>query len=123
LDADYYRDEDIIKITITINPNEGREYLQDLTGELNETLTHELTHMVQHESGYEFPEDPEKPYDYYTQHHELEAQYNGFMRRARAEKRSLESVMDEWFRKNKKNHRLKQKHIDKLKKKIANFGN
>ena len=79
--------------------------------------------MVQHESGYEFPEDPENPYEYYTQHHELEAQYNGFMRRARAEKRSLESVMDEWFRKNKKNHRLKQKHIDKLKKKIANFKN
>jgi hypothetical protein len=123
LDADYYRDEDIIEITITINPNEGRQFLQDLTGDLNETLTHELTHMVQHESGYEFPEDPKKPYEYYTQQHELEAQYNGFMRRARAEKRSLESVMDEWFRKNKKYHRLKQKHIDKLKKKISGMGN
>ena len=123
LNADYYRDEDIIEITITINPNEGRQFLQDLTGDLNETLTHELTHMVQHESGYEFPEDPKKPYDYYTQQHELEAQYNGFMRRARAEKRSLESVMDEWFRKNKKYHRLKQKHIDKLKKKISGMGN
>ena len=123
LNADYYRDEDIIEITITINPNEGRQFLQDLTGDLNETLTHELTHMVQHERGYEFPEDPEKPYDYYTQQHELEAQYNGFMRRAKAEKRSLESVMDEWFRKNKKYHRLKQKQIDKLKKKISGMGN
>jgi predicted metalloprotease with PDZ domain len=45
------------------------------------------------------------------------------MRRAKAEKRSLDSVMDEWFRKNKKNHRLNQKQVDKLKKKIANFGN
>jgi len=123
LEADYYRDEDIIEITITINPNEGRQFLQDLTGELNETLTHELTHMVQHENDYDFPEDPENPYEYYTQHHELEAQYNGFMRRAKAEKRSLDSVMDEWFRKNKKNHRLNQKQVDKLKKKIANFGN
>jgi len=123
LEADYYRDEDIIEITITINPNEGRQFLQDLTGELNETLTHELTHMVQHENDYDFPEDPENPYEYYTQHHELEAQYNGFMRRAKVEKRSLDSVMDEWFRKNKKNHRLNQKQVDKLKKKIANFGN
>lgn len=123
LEADYYRDEDIIEITITINPNEGRQFLQDLTGELNETLTHELTHMVQHENDYDFPKDPEKPYDYYTQHHELEAQYNGFMRRAKAEKRSLDSVMDEWFKKNKKYHRLNQKQVDKLKKKIASFRN
>jgi hypothetical protein len=123
LEADYYRDEDIIEITITINPNEGRQFLQDLTGELNETLTHELTHMVQHENDYDFPEDPKNPYEYYTQHHELEAQYNGFMRRAKAEKRSLDSVMDEWFKKNKKYHRLNQKQVDKLKKKIANFGN
>lgn len=123
LNADYYRDEDVIEIEITLYPNSRREILQDLTGELNETLTHELTHMVQHESGYEFPEDPKKPYDYYTQHHELEAQYKGFMRRARAEKRSLESVMDDWFNKNQKKHRLKQKQIDKLKKKILRMGN
>ena len=123
LEADYYRDEDIIEITITINPNEGRQFLQDLTGELNETLTHELTHMVQHENDYDFPKDPENPYEYYTQHHELEAQYNGFMRRAKAEKRSLDSVMDEWFKKNKKYHGLNQKQVDKLKKKITNFGN
>jgi hypothetical protein len=123
LNADYYRDEDVIEIEITLNPNSRRKILQDLTGELNETLTHELTHMVQHESGYEFPEDPKKPYDYYTQHHELEAQYKGFMRRARAEKRSLESVMDDWFNKNQKKHRLKQKQIDKLKNKILRMGN
>ena len=123
LNADYYRDEDVIEIEITLYPNSRREILQDLTGELNETLTHELTHMVQHESGYEFPEDPKKPYDYYTQHHELEAQYKGFMRRARAEKRSLESVMDDWFNKNQKKHRLKQKQIDKLKNKILRMGN
>lgn len=121
LNADYYRDTDEIDVTIILNPNEGRQFLQDLIGDLNETLTHELTHMVQYENDYDFPEDPEKPYDYYTQHHELEAQYNGFMRRAKAEKRSLDSVMDEWFRKNKKYHGLKQKQVDKLKKKIAGF--
>jgi hypothetical protein len=123
LDANYYRDEDLIEVNIVTYPNSRREILQDLTGDLNETLTHELTHMVQHENDYDFPEDPEKPYDYYTQHHELEAQYNGFMRRAKAEKRSLDSVMDEWFKKNKKYHGLNQKQVDKLKKKITNFGN
>jgi len=123
LDANYYRDEDLIEVNIVIYPNSKREIIQDLTGDLNETLTHELTHMVQYENDYDFPEDPEKPYDYYTQHHELQAQYNGFMRRAKAEKRSLESVMDEWFKKNKKYHGLKQKQIDKLKKKIASFRN
>lgn len=123
LDANYYRDEDLIEVNIVTYPNSRREILQDLTGDLNETLTHELTHMVQYENDYDFPEDPEKPYDYYTQHHELEAQYNGFMRRAKAEKRSLDSVMDEWFKKNKKYHRLNQKQVDKLKKKIASFRN
>ena len=123
LDANYYRDEDLIEVNIVTYPNSRREILQDLTGDLNETLTHELTHMVQYENDYDFPEDPEKPYDYYTQHHELEAQYNGFMRRAKAEKRSLDSVMDEWFKKNKKYHGLNQKQVDKLKKKITSFRN
>jgi hypothetical protein len=123
LDANYYRDEDLIEVNIVVYPNSRREIIQDLTGDLNETLTHELTHMVQYENDYDFPEDPEKPYDYYTQHHELEAQYNGFMRRAKAEKRSLDSVMDEWFKKNKKYHGLNQKQVDKVKKKITNFRN
>lgn len=123
LNADYYKDEDLIQVEISIYPNSRREILQDLIGDLNETLTHELTHMVQYERGYEFPnKEPKKPYKYYTQEHELEAQYNGFMRRARAEKRSLESVMDEWFKKNEKYHRLNQKHIDKLKEKIVKYG-
>ena len=119
IDSEYYRDEDLIEVGITLYPNSRREILQDLIGDLNETIMHEITHISQHEKGYDFPDEEDlAPLEYYTQEHELEAQYKGFKRRSRSERRPIEDVMDEWFRKNQRLHNLTPDEIEILKDKI-----
>jgi len=112
VDAEYYRNEDIIEITIISNPELGYQNIQELIGELNEVIRHELEHISQHQKGYEFPKEPKGPLKYYTQQHELEAQLAGFKRRARKENRSVEEVIRGWFRRNEKKHRLKPKQVE-----------
>jgi hypothetical protein len=112
VDAAYYREEDVIEVTIVSNPDSEYENLQELIGELNETIRHELEHVSQYEKGYKFPKEPKGPLKYYTQQHELEAQLAGFKRRARKENRDLEEVMRGWFRRNQSKHGLKPKEIE-----------
>jgi hypothetical protein len=112
VDAAYYREEDVIEVTIVSNPDLGYQNLQELIGELNETIRHELEHVSQHEKGYKFPKEPKGPLKYYTQKHELEAQLAGFKRRARKENRDLEELMRGWFRRNQSKHGLKPKEVD-----------
>ena len=118
IDAAYYRDEDVIEVTIISNPEVGLHNIQELIGELNETIRHELEHVSQHQKGYDFPKEPKNPLKYYTQQHELEAQLAGFKRRARKENRDLEEVIRGWFRRNEKKHRLKPKQVEILIKKL-----
>ena len=112
IDAAYYRDEDTIEVTIISNPDLGYQNIQELIGELNETIRHELEHISQYQKGYEFPKEPKGPLKYYIQPHELEAQLAGFKRRSRKEKRDLEEVIRGWFRRNEKKHRLKPKEVE-----------
>jgi len=112
VDAAYYRDEDIIEVTIVSNPDLGNQNIQELIGELNETIRHELEHVSQHQKGYDFPKEPKNPLKYYIQPHELEAQLAGFKRRSRKENRDLEEVIRGWFRRNEKRHRLKPKQVE-----------
>ena len=90
------------------------ENIQELIGELNETLRHELEHISQHQKGYNFPKEPRNPLKYYTQPHELEAQLAGFKRRSRKENKDLEQVIRGWFRRNEKKHRLKPKQVETI---------
>ena len=85
VDAEYYRDDDLIYVTILYNPSFGNEIVQDMIGELNEVIRHELEHVKQFERGEKFPKEPKDPEKYYSQKHELEAQRAGFKRRAKAE--------------------------------------
>jgi hypothetical protein len=112
VDAAYYREEDVIEVTIVSNPDLGYQNLQELIGELNETIRHELEHISQYEKGYKFPKEPKSPLKYYTQPHELEAQLAGFKRRARKENRDLEELMRGWFRRNQSKHGLKPNEVD-----------
>ena len=112
VDAAYYRDEDIIEVTIVSNPELGNQNIQELIGELNETIRHELEHVSQYQKGYDFPKEPKNPLKYYIQPHELEAQLAGFKRRSRKENRDLEVVIRGWFRRNEKRHRLKPKQVE-----------
>lgn len=114
IDAAYYRDENIIEVTIVSNPDLGSQNIQELIGELNETLRHELEHISQHQKGYNFPKEPRNPLKYYTQPHELEAQLAGFKRRSRKENKDLEQVIRGWFRRNEKKHRLKPKQVETI---------
>jgi hypothetical protein len=119
IDAAYYREEDVIEITIISNPEMGYKNLELLIGELNETLRHELEHIYQYQKGYKFPKrEPTSPIKYYLQPHELEAQRAGFKRIAKLQKKPLIDVITNWFNKNQKRHRLSDKEVEKVIKKI-----
>ena len=113
-DADYYRDDDVIQIMIVTNPNSKNTVLQDLVYELNELVRHELEHIKQHESGYEFPKSPKSSHKYYGQSHELEALRAGFKKKAKKERKDLESVVRAWFEKNKHKYIMKPKQTEDI---------
>jgi len=118
VDGDYYPDDELIYVTIKTNPLKQNQVLQELIGELNELIRHELEHIKQHEEGYEFPEDTTDPEKYYSQEHEIQAQRKGFMRRAKKEDRRFEEVIRTWFDRNKQKHNLKPEQIEIVIKKI-----
>ena len=118
VDADYYRDEDIIVITIITNPEMNSSSLYELVGELNEIVRHELEHVKQFERGYDFPKEPRGRLNYYLQPHEIEAQKAGFRRRAKLENKDLESVIRGWFSRNITKHRLKPHQVEFLIKRL-----
>lgn len=113
-DADYYRDDDVIQIMIVTNPNSKNTILQDLVYELNELVRHELEHVKQHESGYEFPKSPKSSHKYYGQFHEIEALRAGFKKKAKKERKDLESVIRAWFEKNKHKYIMKPKQTENI---------
>ena len=115
VDADYYRDDDVIYLTIISNPKSGYANLQELTSELNEVLRHEFEHIKQMEQGYKFPKkEPTDPYKYYTQPHELDAQRAGFKRRAKGERADFETIVRNWFDKNPHKHNLRPDQKEKV---------
>lgn len=119
VDAAYYREEDVIEITIISNPDMGYKNLEQLIGELNETVRHELEHIYQYQKGHKFPKrEPKSPIKYYLQPHELEAQKVGFKRLAKLQKKPMIDVIRNWFNKNQKRHRLSDKEVEKVIKKI-----
>ena len=118
VDADYYRDEDVIVITIITNPEMNSSSLYELVGELNEIVRHELEHVKQFERGYDFPKEPRGRLNYYLQPHEIDAQKAGFRRRAKLENKDLESVIRGWFSRNITKHRLKPHQVEFLIKRL-----
>jgi hypothetical protein len=119
VDGAYYREEDVIEITIVSNPEIGFKNLEELIGELNETIRHELEHVYQYQKGFEFPKrEPKSPIKYYTQPHELEAQVAGFKRIAKLKKLPLIQVIRNWFNKNQNRHRLNPKEVETVIRKI-----
>lgn len=111
-DGDYYPEDNIIYVSIVHNPNVGNEILQELTGELNEVIQHELVHIRQHEQDFDFPPEPKSPKKYYTQRHELEAQRKGFKRRSKQEKKEYEIIVRNWFAKYPHKHNLNPKQVE-----------
>ena len=116
LNAELYRDEGIIAIVIMYNPKNKTKSLYNLVGELNELVAHELRHLYQQAYGTHDieVEEPEDPFEYYMQPHEIDAQIAGFKRMSQITKKPFEEVVRNWFEKNKDIHRLNDNQKEKV---------
>jgi hypothetical protein len=83
-----------------------------------------VVHFLQEESGYKFPKKvPKKPFNYYSQPHELEAQIKGFEKRSKVSSTEIKKVMKAWFKKYPQKHNLTTKEVNKLiSKLLENYG-
>lgn len=116
LNAEYYRNEGIISIVIVYNPKDKKTISYNLIGELNELVAHELRHIYQKTYGtYDIDVDePEDPYTYYTQPHEIDSQVAGFKRMAKITKKPFEEIVRYWFEKNKDIHQMDDDKKEKV---------
>jgi hypothetical protein len=123
VDGNFWGDDDTIEITIQYNPKDKKRIMYDLVGKVNETLAHELRHLIQKNRGIFDLDGPEEedPYKYYTQPHELDALKFGFKRLAKLRKLPLEIVIKDWFNNHKEIHRLKNNQISDVVSKIVNY--
>jgi hypothetical protein len=115
--------DDVIEIGIEYNPNTITSQLYDLVGELNEVLAHELEHSNQSYYG-EFSqkgEEPETSFDYYTQEHEIPAQYQGFKRLSKLRQVPMGIVVNDWFKTHKDIHGLTPDEEKEVIKQILNY--
>ena len=123
VDSEYFRNDNIIDVTIEYNPEVKSQITYDLVGELNEVLAHEIRHVDQKTKGIfnlDVPEE-EDPYKYYTQEHELDAQVFGFKRLSRLTKTPFDVVVKKWFKTHKDIHRLNDQQTDDVITKILNY--
>jgi hypothetical protein len=122
LNAEYYRNENIIAVLIVYNPKDKNQILYNLIGELNELIAHELRHIYQKTYGtYNIDvQEPEEPFEYYTQDHEIDAQVAGFKRMSQITRKPFEEVVRSWFEKNKDTHQLNDSEKEKVIQMILN---
>lgn len=103
----YSHRDDTIELVLEYNPKTIKQQLYDLIGEINEVLTHEMTHLDQYYKGrLDYIDIEDGPLEYYTREHEIPAQYYGFKRLSKLRKVPLEDVVREWFRTHKETHKL-----------------
>jgi hypothetical protein len=120
LNAELYREEGIVAFIIVYNPENKNKILYNLVGHLNELVAHELRHMYQQKyKTYDIDvEEPEDPFEYYTQPHEIDAQIAGFKRMSQITKKPFEDVVRNWFEKNKDIHGMNNNETEEVIKKI-----
>ena len=121
LEGGYYEDVEVMEIEIFYNPNSFPEQLWNLVGELNETVRHELQHIIQYERGEENEPDETSSEIYYTQEYELDAQVAGFKRIAKLRKEPFEKVVREWFLKNYRKHGMDTETQERVIQKILQY--
>jgi len=118
----YVPDEDVIEVLIIFNPENLEKHLYNITAELNDIITHELTHIKQSYSG-ELPkkDNQESNLKYYSQPHEIEAQYRGFKRLAKLQKKPFEEIVKNWFLTHKDIHGMDEKESNEVINKIISY--
>jgi hypothetical protein len=120
----YSPEDDVIEMIIIFNPNNIEKHMYELVGEVNEIIAHELEHAYQEYYGEfdrDYEDEIEVPYEYYTQEHEIPAQYKGFRRLSRLRKEPLLMTAKNWFKTHKDIHGLSDEEIEKVIEKIMNY--
>lgn len=125
INAEYFRDVDIFGITIVYNPDNKQRSLYGIVGELNEVIAHELRHVHQKTKGtYDLSvEEPEDPYLYYTQPHEVDAQVHGFKRMSQITRKPFEVLVKNWFDTHKDLHGMDDDDVKKVIQVIVDYKN
>jgi hypothetical protein len=124
LNANYYSDDDVIVVKIVYNPDNKVKSTYKLIGELNELISHELRHNYQKNTGmYKLGGDTDEltGYEYYTQEHELDAQYEGFKRMSKITRKPFELLVKDWFANNKDIHQMSDEESKLVVDKILKF--
>jgi hypothetical protein len=122
VDANFYRNDGIIEITVEYNPEIKEKIMYDLIGELNELVAHEVRHIDQRTKGtynLDIPEEKD-PYKYYIQPHEIDAQVFGFKRLAKITKTPFDTVVKRWFKTHKDLHQLTDQEVQDVVTRILN---
>jgi hypothetical protein len=125
INAEYFRDVDIFGITILYNPDNKQRSLYGIVGELNEVIAHELRHVHQKTKGtYDLSvEEPEDPYLYYTQPHEVDAQVHGFKRMSQITRKPFEELVKNWFDTHKDLHGMNDDDVKKVTQILIDYKN
>jgi hypothetical protein len=123
MNAEYYREEQIITILIVYNPEKKGQLLYNIIGELNEIVSHELRHIYQMKyNTYDLDvEETDDPLTYYTQPHEIDAQVAGFKRMSKITKKPFEEVVRNWFKTHRDIHGLTNDEEQEVIGKILEF--
>jgi hypothetical protein len=123
IEAFWDDDTDTLEVFLNIDPKTDQSFLYDLIGELNDVISHELTHKRQYERGDKISKRRiTRPGTYYTQPHEVEAQMVGFKRKAKLMRKPLEDIIRDYFDRRRTKYNLNDKIIDRIVKKILSYG-
>lgn len=118
IEGDLYYGDDLISVGITINPDMSEDSLEDLIGELIETVRHEIEHIVQNDNGMKQIDEPNESEEYYSQIKEIEAQRAGFKLRSEEKKTDFETLVRNWFNKYQHKHSLTTEQKERVIQKV-----
>jgi len=118
IEGDLYYGDDLISVGIIINPDMSEDSLEDLIGELIETVRHEIEHIVQNDNGMEQIDEPNESEEYYSQIKEIEAQRAGFKLRSEEKKTDFETLVRNWFNKYQHKHSLTTEQKERVIQKV-----
>jgi hypothetical protein len=123
VNADWISDDDVIELTINYHSENKNKLLYDLSGELNEIITHEIRHIDQETTG-SYNTKVRKGQEgkkYYTQPHELDAQIFGFKRISKLTKTPFDVVVKRWFNTHSNLHQMNDTDVKYVIGKIMEF--
>jgi hypothetical protein len=123
IDAEMYRENDLISIYLQYNPEDKNILLYDIIGELNEVVAHEIRHFDQYSKKmFDFSgNEPEDPVKYYTEPKELDAQVYGFKRISKLTGKPFEEVVKNWFDTHGDFHQMNDSDVEYVISKIMDY--